>query len=516
MARAYKGVRLKKNCVYSVQDLMDAYKVTQNTVSNWVGAGLPPSDSSRPYVFRGSVVTAFHHGRRARKHAHLRHGEFKCVACKMAVFPERRSVSSGPAKSGALFLSAVCPECSASVHKLGTELDLAVFNGSANPDTSKGFAHEGKREGSAGIGIDESFLGTANDRIIYKWQTYAGKYSEPTTDRHLGSIRFLEEATGRKSFERLTESDVEKCRSALKEALRGAGDPTLSKSTVQHHSSQIRAFLEWLLKQDGFKRLPRDLPEYIALPKAAYAASIPREARAYPRIDEAAEMLKSMPDKTLIQRRNRAIFALAFLGALRADTLISLRFGDIDRESRHIIQNGQRVRTKNGKSLVIVWFPIPIEFEETVKSWCDELIEADFEPEDALFPEARLLETGLKLARVSLKQIPVMRSKHAVTQAFKIASADCAQAYSPHAAKHTIADERGKRPLTDEQRRAWSLNMGHESEHITETHYAKMSDDRRFDVIESISVESSSDQTSRLLDLNNEELGARLRELLSG
>jgi hypothetical protein len=144
MSRAYKGVRLKKNRVYTVQDLMDAYKVTQNTVSNWVNAGLRPSDDSCPHVFRGAVVTSFHDQRRARTRSQLRRGEFKCLACKMAVFPTSDSVTFKPTCSGASLLSAVCPECSASIHRLGSEADLAVFLDGPNPNTSEDFAHKKK------------------------------------------------------------------------------------------------------------------------------------------------------------------------------------------------------------------------------------------------------------------------------------------------------------------------------------------------------------------------------------
>lgn len=367
MTRAYKGVRLKKNRVYTVQDLMYAYKVTQNTVSNWVVTGLKPSSTERPYVFRGSVVTAFHAERRERKRSQLRLGEFKCIACKMAVFPIRFRVDDKPTATGAAFVTAVCPECSASIWRPCSTADLAVLEGGANPNTSEDFAHEEKR---------------------------------------------------------------------------------------------------------------------------------------------------MVPDRTLRHKRDRAMFALAFLGALRADTLISLRFGDIDTERRRIIQDARRSRTKNGKSLNIAWFPIPVEFEDTVITWCKILNGADFEADDALFPDNGILENGLKFAKIRGSLLRTMRSKHAVTQAFKTASVNSAQAYTPHSAKHTIAHERDVRPLTNEQRRAWSRNMGHENEQITETHYAKMSDDRRIDVLEGITDEVASSQTNPLATLTDEELGARVRQLL--
>ena len=387
--------------------------------------------------------------------------------------------------------------------------------GGANPNTSEDIAHEEKGLGPAGIVISEDSVGTPNDRIIHKWQSYAERHSESTIDRHLDSIRFLEKTTGQKPFDRLTTDDVAQCRAALKKALFADGDLALSKSTVQHHASQIRSFLEWLLKQDGFKRLSSDLADYMALPKAVYAANIYAQPRPYPIINEAREMLLAMPHRTLRQKRDRTMFALAFLGALRADTLISLRFGDIDVEHKKIIQDARHSRTKNGKSLIIAWFPIPIEFGEVVKNWCKILKDAGFEADDALFPEAGCLEHDLKFAKIGGGQVPIMRSKHAVTQAFKAASANCTQAYTPHSARHTIAHERDVRPLTHEERRAWSENMGHENEQITDKHYAKMSDDRRFTLLESITDEESFDQTQFLARLTDDQIVVEFRRFLA-
>ncbi len=66
MTRLYKGVRVKRHRVYSLDDLMKLYKVSRNTVSNWVMAGLIPSDKQRPHRFRGDVLIRFHAARRAQ------------------------------------------------------------------------------------------------------------------------------------------------------------------------------------------------------------------------------------------------------------------------------------------------------------------------------------------------------------------------------------------------------------------------------------------------------------------
>jgi len=74
--------------------------------------------------------------------------------------------------------------------------------------------------------------------------------------------------------------------------------------------SHLVAFLDWLLKQDGFKRLPRDLAGYLKLPKAILAAAAPVAQKDFPSLKEAEELLKQMPAFSMVDQRARAIFAI--------------------------------------------------------------------------------------------------------------------------------------------------------------------------------------------------------------
>ncbi|WP_394152134.1 hypothetical protein [Loktanella salsilacus] len=214
MSRSYKGVRLKKNRVYTVEDLRGTYKVDPNTISNWVKAGLQPSDSKKPYVFRGAVVTAFHEERRMRKSTQLRPGEFKCGSCTAAVFPDAATVKSIIVGKGTHMFSGRCSDCDASVMKISSQADRDYFAGLSNPNTPVDSRHEENGAVPGGIGskseIDISKLSLINDRIIYDWQDYAGRHSEKTIDRHLAAIRFGEELMGGKAFDQLTTRDVAK------------------------------------------------------------------------------------------------------------------------------------------------------------------------------------------------------------------------------------------------------------------------------------------------------------------
>ncbi|UYV38685.1 site-specific integrase [Rhodobacteraceae bacterium D3-12] len=515
MARSYKGVFVKSHRVYTVEDIKTLFKVNNNTVSNWVGEGLTTSDGKRPHVFRGSMIKHFHAQRTARSKIDLRPGEFKCTGCKAAVFPDIAKVQDVWTKPKKLMYRAVCPDCEAVVCKLPSAADCDIIEDCRNPNTTRQRLYEEKDQKPGGIGINKSvalpnaFL--ENDRIIARWQTFAGRFDEKTVDAYLATLRYCEEVTEGKRFDRFTVADAAKLRDDLKRRVRKDAEDPLSTSTVKHRASHLKSFFEWLLKQREGARLAKDLPDYLELPKAAFAQALPKDVKDFPKIDEAEEMLRAMPSKSLVDQRARAIFAIAFLGALRADTVISLQIKHVDVAGRRIVQDGAAVRSKNGKSEHIFWFPIPTSFEEEVIGWIGTLKARGFCEDDALFPSSDWLEAPRKLMNRGEQPVPVMATKHAVSASFAVASKHCSTKYSPHSAKHTIGALRDQKRMTHEQRRAWSENMGHESERTTEIHYAKFSDEQRLEVLESI----GNGEEEHASDLSDEEKVAMFNKFLA-
>ncbi len=130
--------------------------------------------------------------------------------------------------------------------------------------------------------------------------------------------------------------------------------------------------------------------------------------------------------------------AIAFLGALRADTVTSLWLKHVNFDTRLIYQNASEVRAKNGKSLKVEFFPMPEEFEKAVRDWKEELLELGFTDKDALFPD----ESNLPADHIGEDRdpVPVMSSTHAIANAFKIASKPLGQTVTPHNAKHCIGN----------------------------------------------------------------------------
>lgn len=408
---------------------------------------------------------------------------------------------------------ATCPSCGAQTFKIPNEADLDSIEDCRDPNTSRAHLHEGNDKVHGGIGIkaeiESLVLNFDNDRIIYEWQKLAGRHDEKTVDRHLAAIRYCERTTKGKAFDRFTAEDACRVRDDLKRRAKPDAPDHLSSSSIRHIVSHLRAFFEWLFKQDGFKRLPRDLPDYFQLPKAILAAAVRTKVKEYPTLAEAEDMLRQMPSKSLRDHRARSIFAIAFLGGQRADTIVSLKFEHVDIANGRICQDASALRAKNGKSLNVVWFPIPVLFAEVITAWKELLAARGFRDGDALFPDLKWLERDARASSGDRQPIAVMSTKHAVTDAFVTASRGREMHYTPHSAKHTLAAERDTRQLTRVERKAWSENLGHENEQITETRYGKLTEEQRINALENIGQKGSGEA----LGLTKEERMKVLSEM---
>jgi integrase len=491
MSKSYKGMRSKKNYVYSVVELRLHYQVCQNTISNWVRAGLHPSDGSKPYVFQGAELIRFHKDRRERGKHRLRIGEFYCLACKLPSFPATETLEIlSEQKSKNIMVLAVCSECGSRYSKILNAIDWISVKKCIDTNTSLATIDEDTACALSGVGIklenEVSKTYFENDRTIHEWLKFAGKYDPKTVDAHLVSIREFERHIGGLPFAKVTVNNISNYRNWLKDRVDTRVLVAFSRSTVRHRSSQLTKFFEWLLRQNGYRRLNKNLPEYFTLPKRQLAKALPKKERPYPSIEQAEEMVFAMPHVTLMDRRQRAMVAFAFLSGCRADTIISLRLCDLCFEKREIVQDAEYVRTKNGKSLNIRFFPIPKEFIDIVSDWKRELTGLIFSTTDPLFPSDVYLQERQGGDGV-LDPIEPMKTSGPIREAFKIASRFMDERYTPHSARHTLAALGYKLCRTPEELNAWSKNLGHSSLEVTKTHYGAISDEDCFEIMGKIS-----------------------------
>lgn len=487
MSRAYKGVRPQHNRVYSVGDVLELYSCSRNTLSNWVGIGLRPSPSPGQQLFRGSELARFHEIRRAKSRKDLANGEFLCVACKAAVAPFPSAMEIGTQRNPN-FATGRCPDCGATVHKILNDTECTALKNARDHNTSAEFPYEYKVSFSARIWkIEAAFAEkqpSCNDRVLYAWQGYAGRFDVKTVQAHMVAIREFEQFCSVRPFVGLRSSDVSNYRNRLVE-LSKTGH--FSASTVRHRCAQLASFLVWLRMQEGFRNLPQDLKDCLALPKSFHQLGQTRQ-RAYPTLEEARGLLEAMSKSTLLARRNRALFALACTSGLRANALITLRRHHVDAHARTVHQDAALMRAKNGKSFLVHWFPRTEDFAEVLIAYLAEIDALGMQRNDALFPSAAGLEQLRHRGADRTNSLQVMETSNAVTEAFRQACETHHDQYSPHSVRDMLANLGEQICTTTEALKAWSLNLGHSRPATTQNYYAKMTDEKRSDVLRAINA----------------------------
>lgn len=487
MSRSYRNVRPHETRVYSVAEVQALFNVHRNTVSNWVGSGLRPSDETLPQLFRGAELKRFHTERKARHRRNLRLGEFMCLACDSAVFPDISTLSLQRRDGQATFARATCCDCGASLHKLLSATECDRIHECVDTNTPLALIDESKMTLPAGIGKDAGSRGatwfTINDRVIFEWQAYAGRYNPKTVQAHLVSLRDFEAFWEGMPFAKVKPKHAGQYRDHLVRLLALPKEQGgLSGSTVRHRASHLKAFFAWLRGQEGYRRLSPTLPDYLALPRSASAPQSKQRPKEYPTLEEAWYMVDAMPQTHILQRRDRAMVAFAFIAGFRAATLTALRLKHLDLDRLSVLQDARDVPAKNGKSYRAKWFPRTERFQEVFLNWVRELKDFGFRPQDALFPDGRSLHTRAPAAA----PVAPLASSKPLQNAFAKASARLGKAYTPHAARHTLKALGATMCRSQEHRKAWSMNLGHSNEQITEKHYAKMSQARSGELIETL------------------------------
>ena len=175
-----------------------------------------------------------------------------------------------------------------------------------------------------------------NERIkreYFRFQKEAGRKADSTIDGIRKAIGRFEEYTGRKDFATFNKEQAVGFKKHLARC-RGArtGEP-MAKSTLVATVGMLKEFFRWLSWQPGFrsKIRPTDV-EYLNLSENETRAA--KEPRLQDLPDHRADPggHPAMPTETDVERRNRALIAMAILTGARDSALASLRLKHVDLE----------------------------------------------------------------------------------------------------------------------------------------------------------------------------------------
>ena len=251
----------------------------------------------------------------------------------------------------------------------------------------------------------------------------------------------------------------------------------LAKATILSTVTALKRFFGWLAGQPGYRsKIKLNDVEFLSLSdKEVRAAKAPAE-RAYPTLEQIVSVIAQMPQKTPIEKRNRALLAFIAVTGIRDGAVISLKLRHFDVARRLVIQDPRDVATKGSKLINTFFFPVDEQLEAIVLEWMDYLRdELLFGSNDPLFPKtARSHDEFDCFVAESLSRDP-WANAGPVRDIFKAAFA-AAQLphYTPHSFRNMIVQQAYKQCKTPELLKVWSQNLGHEGVTTTLTSYGKI------------------------------------------
>jgi integrase len=263
----------------------------------------------------------------------------------------------------------------------------------------------------------------------------------------------------------------------------------LSAATIYSTLGALRVFFRWLAGQPGYRsRIDASDAEYFnPIANQARIATARREQRT-PTIEQVRHVLKAMPARTDIEKRDRAVIAFTLLTGARDGATASFKLKHIDVVVGKVDQDAREVATKRAKTFPSFFFPVGDDIRAIVADWVDFLRRDKlWSDDDPLFPATEIGIDGTRrfgpvgLARRHWSNATPIR------KIFKDAFASAGLPYAnPHSFRNTLVQLAYQLQLPPEEFKVWSQNLGHESILTTFSSYGPVTSYRQAELMRQI------------------------------
>lgn len=332
-----------------------------------------------------------------------------------------------------------------------------------------------------------------NERIKRAYFIYlreAKGMSEASIDQIAKALSRYENYTNQRDFKQFHIEQAKAFKQRLSEQRSERSTEPLSKATLYSTLAALKAFFLWLAGQPGYKsRISYADAEYFNLNlKDARIAKTSRQSRV-PTLQQIRHVLQMMPCMTEIEKRNRALIALALLTGARDAAIASLKLKHIDIDQKLIEQDAREVRTKFAKSATTFFFPVGDDIEAIVTDWVRFLVsEKLFGFDDPLFPATRIAAGADGLFKSAGLDRRPWSNAGPIRAIFKEAFARAGLPYfNPHSFRSTLA-QLGQKLCASNIRgmKAWSQNLSHENLMTTFASYGTLSRSQQGEIMASV------------------------------
>lgn len=318
-----------------------------------------------------------------------------------------------------------------------------------------------------------------NERVKRDYLTFlerARRMSPSSVDQVAAAIHLFEEGTNFKDFRKFHRNQAIAFHERLGTAINEKTGKPLAKATIHSRLMALKAFIQWLQGQPGFRsKITYDDAEYFN--PSANDERIAKAVRERPiaTLEQLRQAFDGMPAGSIVERRDRALFSTAVLTGARDGALASFAIKHVDIGNQLIFQDARTVRTKNAKTFISDFLPVDLVYGQTLAEWLKELGGLGFGPEDPLFPatsvdvgpDRQFVVTGL--TREFWKSASPVR--RIFREAFDRAGLP---SFNPHSFRNTVAIHGEKSCQSPEEWKAFSQSLGHSSPMTTFMSYGEV------------------------------------------
>lgn len=239
----------------------------------------------------------------------------------------------------------------------------------------------------------------ANERIKRRYLQFLKDVKgrdDASIDGVAKAIDRFEEHSKHRDFANFHIEQARAFKTALMSTCNARTGAPLAASTIHSTLAALKAFFIWLAQEPGYRsRIKFADAEYFNAPDNLSRVATARRYKACPTIKQIRAMLDALPAETEIERRNRALIALAILSGARDSAIISFKLKHIDVENELIEHDARDVRTKRAKTFTTWFFPVGDDIRQIFVNWVSYLREEKgFGPDDPLFPKQKIAQDG--------------------------------------------------------------------------------------------------------------------------
>jgi integrase/recombinase XerD len=275
---------------------------------------------------------------------------------------------------------------------------------------------------------------------------------------------------------------------------------TIGLVTQYNYLRRVKRFFKWLADQPLYKnKILKNDVEFLRLSKKDARVARQGTTRQMPTFEEAKAIIENIEIKSEIDKRDRALICFALITGMRISAIVTLKMKNFDAERKLIDQNpGDGVKTKNSKRILTTFFPIGWdEPERYFMEWFNYLWSKGFRPNDPVFPATMGGFAG-KEHQYSKESVGA-EFWSGTGGARKIFEKRCKNAdlpyFNPHSFRHLVVIILSKTRLTEEEKKAISLNLGHSNIGTTfgSYGYGSMNDEEAVAIVQKLKAVQDSD-----------------------